>query len=91
MIGLERDINLVLSGWNPIGVSDGISLIEYQGYVSGIIKALHLNSKEGVVNHLANILSNEMGLPYDPNNDQHLKDLENIALILMVLKEEASN
>jgi len=89
MKSLSEKINLILAGWNPIGVTEGISLIEYKGYVPNIIKVLQLNSKEAMVNHLEKIITDEMGLLYDRTDNQKLTELENIALVFMHLKKES--
>ena len=82
---LNQNINLILAAWNPIGVTDGISLNEYESYVPLIYKVLNENKKEKLMQCLTNILKDKIGLPVDSNNSQHIDDLNNIVEVLLDL------
>lgn len=81
---LEHEINLVLSGWNPIGVDGNVAQTEYISYVKRIIDSI---DKGGLINCLENILL-EMGLPYDRNDAQHFLDVENLSKLITKLYNE---
>jgi hypothetical protein len=74
---IERDINRVLSTWNPIEVPANAALSEYRSYVPQIIGAA--SSRRGLVEVLADILVNCMGLAFDRQEPQHVSELEGVA------------
>jgi hypothetical protein len=68
-------INLILAEWDPIGVGEDIAKDEYKGYVSLILKSAE--NKVKLMKCLENI-ANKMEIGYDPNNKNHLKDLQQV-------------
>ena len=69
-------INHILATWNPIGVDSNIALDEYKGYIPLIIK--NIDDNEKLKKCLENILIGEIGVEYDPTNENHARDLRQI-------------
>lgn len=82
---IQSKINLVLAGWNPIGVTDGISLVEYKSYIPSILKVLDNGDEKLIVEHLIKLITDDMGLPFDRNNEGHIDDIANIASVLRLV------
>jgi len=74
-------INDILTEWNPIGVPESIATEEYKGYVPLILKSI--GSQKQLINCLEYILVNEIGVDYDPNNEIHIKDLQQVCNKIM--------
>ena len=69
-------VNLILSEWNPLSLSKVLALDEYRGYVPKIIKS------STTINILIECLEKiliDLGVGYDKDNENHKKDLLNVA------------
>ncbi len=73
---LFNSINNVLAEWDPIGVGETIATDEYAGYIPSILEVI--KNKEKLMFCLKDILVNKIGLEYDPNNKEHLADLQEV-------------
>jgi hypothetical protein len=74
-------INNVLAEWDPIGVGKNIAKEEYKGYVPAILRVI--KDKQALRSCLEDILINQLGLEYSPNNAKDLLDLQIICEQLM--------
>ena len=81
MSSLERDINLVLSGWNPIGVDGHIALSEYSDYIKLLISAL----ENGFVEECLTSMLSDMGLEFDADDEFQVAEIKNLASLLKVI------
>ena len=72
---LEKHINLILAGWNPIGVDGHLALSEYSVYIKPLISAIQNNYTEECIK---TILSN-MGLEFDSSDENHIREVKNLA------------
>ena len=70
-------VNEILKEWNPIAVDEPSLSDEYISYVPKILK--HKDNFQELVNCLENILINEIGLDYNPFNEEHKSDLISVA------------
>ena len=84
MVSQEELINAILAKWNPIGVPDNISKVEYRSYIP-LIKS-SMNSETTLINCLENILIDKMELGYKRLNSSHKKDLKEVAMKILKLK-----
>jgi len=75
---LVREINLVLAGWNPIGVDGNVAMSEYQGYIGSILTALKENR---LLLYLEELLL-ELGLEYDSTNELQSMEVRNVSEVL---------
>jgi hypothetical protein len=73
---LIEKINQVLAEWDPIGVGETVAKDEYRGYVPIILRSV--NNKKTLMDCLASILVNDIGLDYDFSNESHIKDLQQV-------------
>lgn len=85
MTKIFERINDIVAEWDPIGVGAFIAPAEYRAYIPGIINRLH--DRAALKAYLEHILVKMMGLAYNPENDMHRKDIENICNRLMQVKE----
>ena len=69
-------INRILALWNPIGVPSCIADDEYNGYIPSIVKSA--TDKQRLMTCLEEMIVEKMELPYDPENIEHLNDLQNV-------------
>lgn len=67
-------INEVLAAWNPLGVPDDIAQSEYTSYVPRVQSSL--SSEQTLIDCLADIVNNKMGLELDLNNEEDLNELK---------------
>ncbi len=74
---IEEKINNILTNWNPINVPDEIAYDEYKSHIPSIIK--YSNSYNSLFECLVDIVKNKIGLEFDINNKEHLKDLNKVA------------
>ena len=74
-------INKVLEKWDPIGVGENIAIDEYRAYIPSIRKVIE--DRQKLRSCLEDILTNKLGLGYNPNDDQHLLDLLSVCDQLM--------
>ena len=73
-------VNSILAEWDPIGVRE-IAKSEYMTYVPRILRVI--KDKQKLRYCLEDILINQLGLAYDPNNKEHLLDLQAVRKKLM--------
>jgi len=78
---LFENINQILIEWNPIGVDEAITIDEYCGYVPEILEAV--KDEKLLTNRLINILTNKMELDYDPSNELHVKEVQQVCKKIM--------
>lgn len=83
MTELEHKINNILANWNPIGVDEFIADEEYRDYISPIIECL--NDKKELTKCLIYLLTVKMGLSFDVENVDHIRDMEGICNKLLNL------
>ena len=76
MKALVEKVNHILAEWDPIGVGETIAIEEYKGYIPTIIK--FANDKKMLMDYLASVLVNDIGLDYDSSNESHIKDLQQV-------------
>jgi hypothetical protein len=76
MENLIKEINWILSEWDPLSLGIPISLNEYSGYIPTIVK--HLNNKEELFKCLENILIYDLETGYNPLNLSHRFEVERI-------------
>ena len=82
---IYENINEILALWNPIMLPKPIALDEYTRFIPRIMK--NLSNKENLIKCLEDILSNELGLEYNPNNKTHSSDLEEVSQKFMALNK----
>ncbi|WP_041406719.1 hypothetical protein [Shewanella loihica] len=80
---IAEEINNILTEWNPIEVPKDIARVEYLSYVERIFELIA--DKEKLVILLERIVSQEMGLNYNPQNSEHKTELVNIAAQICAL------
>ena len=78
---MDNQINKALAEWNPLEVPAEVVMKEYQAYVPHIKR--RLNNESALLNYLEHIVTGDMGLPYNHNNPEHLRDIQNICQRLM--------
>lgn len=79
---LENKIKLVFLEWDPINVGEDIAIFEYQEYASYITE--HIDERNELIIYLQTLFS-EIGLEYNTNNENHIKDMEFYCNIIMEL------
>lgn len=84
MSRLEKDINLILAGWNPIGVDGHLAIKEYSIYVQPLISAL---KNDFVKDYIRDMLKN-MGLEYDTKSDFLESEIQNLESLLKTVYKE---
>jgi len=84
MRNIYFSINQIFLEWDPIGVGEDISVVEYERYIPRIMKCIE--NKEDLRKCLQDILINILGVGYDVNNDDHTKRLDEIINKLQQLK-----
>lgn len=70
------DINRILADWDPIGVPKYIAIDEYIRYIPLILESIE--SREQLLKCLEDILINKLELGYNPANNEHSKDLQQV-------------
>ncbi|RHB37813.1 hypothetical protein [Bacteroides nordii] len=73
---LTNKINDILTKWDPIGVGEEMAMDEYKEYIPMIIH--YAQDRQKLINHLEKILVDYMGLSYDPYNQRHFEEIQNI-------------
>jgi len=68
-------IHNILSNWDPIGVGEELSRDEYQPYVYPIIQ-VYTNDKIELEKYLESMLTQMMGLEYNPNSTEQLSEIK---------------
>ncbi len=84
--GIEN-INLVLTEWNPIGVPDYIATEEYKSYIPLILQSIE--NRQELMNCLEDILINKIEIDYDPTNEEHSEDLQQVCDKLIQVYQKA--
>lgn len=85
MKNIVKEINQILSEWNPLDVDENVSSDEYQGYIPSILK--NIENEKALTSCLENILINNLEMSYDNNNDEHKKILMTIVKKIINLKD----
>ena len=65
---LTNKINDILTKWDPIGVGEEMAMDEYKEYIPMIIH--YAQDRQKLINY--------MGLSYDPYNQRHFEEIQNI-------------
>lgn len=86
MKNIIKEINQILSEWNPLDVDENVSSDEYQSYIPAILK--NIENEKALICCLENILINDLEVSYDNNNDEHKKILMTIAKKIIKLKDQ---
>lgn len=73
---LTNIINDILTKWDPIGVEREMAMDEYKEYIPMIIH--YAQDRQKLINHLEKMLVDYMGLSYDPYNQRHFEEVQNI-------------
>ena len=81
---LTENINSILSEWDPLNLGEDISQDEYRGYIPLIIS--NIENKSSLILCLERILVNNLEVGYDCENNEHKKNLEEIATKILQLK-----
>ena len=76
MSELQRSINEILTGWNPMEVPEEIVDAEYLDYVDPVIE-IGDNESE-LTSYLTGTLVNRMGLDFDETNPDHMNDVKRV-------------
>jgi hypothetical protein len=84
MSRLERDINLILAAWNPIGVDGHVAITEYTSYVKSLISALENDFVEECIRSMLS----EMELEFDSSNELLVMEVKNLASLLKTVYKE---
>ena len=84
MHNIYFSINQIFSEWDPIGVGESISSVEYERYLPRIMKCIE--NKEELGRCLQDILINDLEVGYDINNENHTKMMDEIINKLQHLK-----
>jgi hypothetical protein len=82
---INRDINLILAGWNPLNVPGNIAFNEYSIYVNRIITSINENR---VLDCLISMLS-DMGSDVDFESEVILSELVNLKELIISTYNES--
>ena len=83
MNNITKEVNQILSEWDPLDVGENISLDEYQAYIPQIIR--HIKNKEDLIICVENILINGLEVGYDIKNKAHKKTINDVVERIMQL------
>jgi hypothetical protein len=79
-----KEVGAILAEWNPIGVPPELALDEYQAYIAKVYRSR--DSEEQLMSCLEDILVNDLGLEYDPDNESHVRDLREVSKKLLAIR-----
>jgi hypothetical protein len=82
---INRDINLILAGWNPLNVPGNIAFNEYSIYVNRLITSINENK---VLDSLI-LMLRDMGSDADFENEEILSELLNLKELIISIHNES--
>ena len=79
----EKQVNNILSKWNPLDVPELIAEDEYLSYVKDIMAVS--NNANDLKFYLIKLLEDVLGLEFDENNEEHQRDIEGVVKELIAV------